>query len=528
MDRNCFVFRCLGALAGVGGLALGSGVAARAEAVQVSSAPPAAAPAAAELRIEGDQIKLTLDEAIAMALRRNLGLAVQRFDREESRQSIFQATGIYDLFGSASGSYTDSKQRTQSGFESPGSKTTTLNLGLSQLVPTGGTVSFGWQNSRNDSQKPPQLPPGVLYDSLFYRSTPTLSFKQPLLRDLGRLATDHGILVAEVNNDISRDAFELQVLSTVQSVENAYWNLIESREQLQVAYEALDLAKELHQTNKIRVDVGTLAPLELVQSEVGIAEREEGIIAAQAAVGNAEDSLRRLLNVDQGDAWTKSILPETSAVIERAPIELDQAIKTALETRKDLFEQRLTVKSKELDAKYFHNQRLPRLDATVSYGLSNGVDQASNILDQITSFPTWSVGLALVIPIQNRQARATSTIADLELEKAQTGLRDAEQAVNTDVRTAVRAVDTAAKQIDSAKISRTLAEKNLDAERKRYENGMSTSFQVLQIQNDLTAARSREVSAITGYRRALVDYYRAIGKLLEQTNVEIAEPEARR
>ncbi|MGE5233480.1 MAG: TolC family protein [Acidobacteriota bacterium] len=507
--------------AGIALAALATGAGAQALQVSSQAEEPAKAP---ELRVEDGKLLLTVDEAIAMALRRNLGIAVQRFDREEARQGIFQATGVYDLFGSASAGYSDSKQATQSGFESGRFKTSTFNLGLSQLIATGGTMSLGWQSSRSDSGRPPQLPPGVQYNSVFVKTAPTLTFKQPLLRDLGRLATEHTILVARVSNDISRAAFEQQVLSTVQSVENAYWNLIQSRDQLQVAQDALALAKELHQTNKVRVEVGTLAPLELVQSEVGIAEAEETIVTAQGAVGNAEDALRRLINPESATVWTQPVVPETPAVMDREKIDLDQAIKTALDMRQDLAQARLTVKSKELDATYFHNQRKPRLDATVSYGLSNGTEQVSTVFDQITRFPTWSVGLALAIPIQNRTARAQSTIADLELDKAKAGLQDFELQVITDVRTAVRTVETAGKQIESAKISRTLAEKNLDAERKRYENGMSTSFQVLQIQNDLIAAKGREVTAITGYRKALVDYERATGTLLQQLHVEITEP----
>ncbi len=524
MIRNCFILRrlAISATAAAVALSAAAGVA-RAQALEVSSSAlePAKAP---ELPVKDGKVLLTLDDAITIALRRNLGLAVQRYDREEARQGIFQNLGIYDLLGTANASYSDSKQATQSGFESGQFKTTDLNLGLSQLFATGGNLSFGWQSSRSQSSRPPQLPAGVQYNSVFVKTAPTLTLTQPLLRNLGRLATEHGILVAQVSNDISRAAFEQQVLGTVQSVENAYWNLIQARDQLQVANEALDLAKELHQTNKIRVEVGTLAPLELVQSEVGIAEAEETIVTDQAAVGNAEDALRRLLNPASNDVWTQPVEPQTPAAMDRATIDLDQSIKTALADRQDLQQARLTVKSKEFDSTYFHNQAKPRLDATVSYGLSNGTEQVSTMLDAITRYPTWTVGLALQIPIQNRAAKAQATVADLELDKAKAGLQDFEQQVVTDVRTAVRAVETAGKQIDSAKISRTLAEKNLDAERKRYENGMSTSFQVLQIQNDLTAAKGREVTAITSYRKALVDYERAVGSLLKEVHVEIAEP----
>jgi outer membrane protein TolC len=298
--------------------------------------------------------------------------------------------------------------------------------------------------------------------------------------------------------------------------------------------------------NQIRVDVGTLAPLELVQSEVGIATREEDIIRAGAAVEDAADSLRRLLNVDEGRLWELAIVPDTSPETERVAIDVAAAMAAARQERPDLESQRLAVRTKDIDAAYFRNQRRPQLDLSASYGYS-GVGGAqlvrdpatgevvrslpggySDAVEQVTrvDFPTWSFGLTFSLPLQNRAARAQSTIADLELEEAKTALQDLEQLVLTEVRTAARAVDTAAKQIDSARVSSRLAEKNLDAERKRYENGMSTSFQVLQIQEDLSGARSREVSAVATYRRALVEYYRAIGRLLAENRVELVEETA--
>ena len=138
-------------------------------------------------------------------------------------------------------------------------------------------------------------------------------------------------------------------------------------------------------------------------------------------------------------------------------------------------------------------------------------------------FEGWNVGLNLSKALQNRSARAQSRIADLALNQGRLELRDLMLNIRTEVRTATRGVETAGKQIDSARVSRELAEQNLDAAQKRYENGLWTSFQVLEIQEDLTAARSREVEAITTYRRALLAYFRGIGVLLEQEGIELVD-----
>jgi outer membrane protein TolC len=140
-------------------------------------------------------------------------------------------------------------------------------------------------------------------------------------------------------------------------------------------------------------------------------------------------------------------------------------------------------------------------------------------------FPSWSASLVFSYPLQNRAARAQSAIANLAVERVETLLDEQRTLISTEVRRAARAVETAAKQIDAARVSREFQEKNLDAERKRYENGMSTSFQITQIQEDVTEARSREVTATIAYRTALAEYYRSIGRLLEQQHITIDDPE---
>ncbi len=505
-------------------LASCAGVAAAAE-VQVSTAPLAPIDSPAQVRTQDKSILLSIDEAVTIALQRNLGIAVERYSREASRLGIQQNLGIYDLGLSASAAYSDVKSEPQPGtFQGSETKDTRLNLGLSQLLPSGGTATLGWLTDKSESSRPADLLPGQKFEPTFYQTNPTLRFTQPLLKNFGRLQTDYNIAVARLNSDISRENFALQVTSVVQQVENAYWDLCGAREQLRVANEALGLAKELHQMNKVRVDVGTLAPLELVQSEVGIATSEENIITAQAAVGDAEDRLRRLLNFQQGEAWEETIVPETNPETEHPNVVVSEAISTAMTARPELSSQRLNVKVNEIGAAYYRHQTLPTLDANASYGLKTGVTSSGDLFRNITDFPGWSVGITFGFPLQNRTARAQSAIAAVNLDRAKASTQDLELQVITEVRTAARQVDTAAKQIDSARISRTLAEKNLDAERKRYENGMSTSFQVTQIQQDLTSARSREVSAVTGYRKALVEYYRAIGKLLDQSGVELVDP----
>ena len=495
-------------------------------------------PSAPELRIEDGKLRLSLEDAIAIALERNLSLHVERYMLETSRFGIMQSLGIYDFNSRVDLSSFD---ETSPAVSALGGADLQLNegqswdLGVDRLMPTGGTVSVDWNNQRNETNS------RFATVNPSYRVDFDVSFLQPLLRNFGRQTTERGIKIARTNLDISRENFEAQVIAILQLVQDSYWNLVEALQQLVVAEESLELARQLHEQNRIRVEVGTMAPLELVQSEAGVATREEQIIRAQALVGDSEDVLRQLLDL-QG-MWETTIVPVTDPEMPRLTIDLDESIQTALRERPEIVGKKLSIGNQEIDAQYFGNQKRPRLDLALRYGLNGlGGDvletdfltgevlfaasgDYSDAIDQITSgdFDGWSVALNFAYPVQNRFARAQSAIADVALEQSQAELEELELQVITGVRRLSRLVETAAKVIDSARASRILEERNLDAEQKRYQNGMSTNFLVLEIQEDLTAARSREVSAVTGYRRALTQFYRATGRLIEESGVELAE-----
>ncbi len=493
----------------------------------------------AELRVKGDEIHLTLEEAVGLALSRNLNLRTQRYAREQARLGIMEATGIYDfnLLAAISTSKVENPAASNlDGADVQNQKRSVLTVGGSQLFPTGGVVGVSIPNGRFETNSQFSL----LNPS--FDSGLDLSYTQPLLRGFGRSATDYGIEVAKVSSDISEQQFVFEVISTIQNVENSYWNLVAARYALVVAEESLKLAEELHANNKVRVDVGTLAPLELVQSEAQIATRQEAIIRARGVVGDAEDLLFFFLNIDQGDAWSKTIVPDTEAIIEHPPVDLNQSIQTALSSRPELLSQQLRIQSATLDQAFLAQDTKPRLDLKATYGLSGlGGDVVirnpdgtvastvpggwNDAFDQVTGFdfPGWSIGLELGIPIQNRSARARKLMADLALEASRDTAKQLELRVTTEVRAAVRGLETSREQLESAKVSTRLAEKNLDAERKKYDNGLSTAYQILQVQDDLTSARYRQVAAVTGYRKSIVEYNRATGALLASSHVTIVD-----
>ena len=514
-----------------------------AEQIEVSTrleAPPEGPALAAE----GEVLELSLDQAAEIALQRNLGLLLQRYDFASSLQREIQEAAIYDLNLTADTSTGESSEpatSTLDGASIVNSETSDFNFGLRQLTPFGGTAALRWNNSRNASNNVFRNPSPSFFSGV------NLSFTQPLLRNFGKRVTERGILLARKNTSTSQEAFELQVIDTLRQVDNAYWELVRARKQLEVSQQSLDLAKELHERNRIRVEVGTLAPFELVQSEAGIAQREGDIIRNRAAVGDAEDSLRRLLNLDQGAAWDLEIQPVTEPMVDEMDIDLQNALEMALQERSEVRQQQLELERLEIDADFFDNQRRPSLDLVVGYGSSavdgrffatnpetgnpdRGVvirdgdisDAFSSVFDREAD--GWSVQLNFAMPLQNRAARAQSNLADLALRQGQVTMSDLELQISTEVRSSVRQVEAAAREVDAARASRRAQEKSLEAERKRFENGMSTSFQVLQIQEDLAEAQSTEVRAVTNFRSRLVDYYLSIGTLLEERGIRISLP----
>jgi outer membrane protein len=485
--------------------------------VGTTAARPAGEPA---LEIRDNAVQLSLDQAVQIALQQNLGLVTERYVRTQARLRITQNLGLYDLLANSTLTATDTRNPAVNQFQGTQSNSQTFDFSFRQRIPTGGDVTVGGRGNRFETN-------GQFQSSLTYSPRFTFAYDQPLLRDFGRLANERNILVAQTNSRISRQEFERQVTTTLQQVVNAYWNLVGARQQLVVAQESLGLARELHERNRIQVEVGTLAPLELVQSDAAIATREEDIIRATANIGDAEDQLRRLLNLPSGPLWATPIVPSTAPETEKIAINVDEAIQTAYAERPELRTQELQLAQAQLDAEYFHGQLKPSLNLHIDYNLNGGAEDLNRAFNQLTGlgFRTWTAQLVFAYPIQNRAARAQSAIANLDVDRLQAALDEQKTVVATEVRRAARAVETAAKQIDAARVSRQFQEKNLEAERKRYENGMSTSFQITQIQEDVTQARSNEVTATINYRTALAEYYRAIGQLLDRHDVALDDPD---
>ncbi len=479
-----------------------------------------------------DGVRLTLDQAIGLALTNNQDLNVTVNAAEASQFFLFGNQGIYDPLLQAFGSRTHNDQPTASQLSGAVVLKTDLSDGggeVSQLAPWGATFTLGFAGNRTKT------------NSSFYEVNPsftaglTASINQPLLRNLGTLPTNWLIETARNSRDSAYQDFVRSVQVTVNATEQAYWDLAYAFENLKVKLESKAIAVELNRITKIKIDVGSLAPIDVVQTEVNVATADQDIINAEALIGVAQDQLKRQLNFDPTNWSAAAIIPTDPVRVEQQKYDLELGMKTALARRPEVISQQYSVASNQIRYAYYKNQTLPSLNLQASYG-NNGLDGLETLpdgtvvnggfggaVDQVfgRDFKNWKVGLVFSYPILNRAARGAEGVAHYSLESSKAQLTVLEQNIIVDVRNAHRAIETAEKQIVAAAKGRELAERNLDAARKKYENGMTTGFEVSQLQTNLSDARSRELNSLVIYRKAVAAYHNSVADILDWKGVRI-------
>jgi outer membrane protein len=479
---------------------------------------------------------LTLDNAIKTAMERNIGIQLQRYTTEMAGESLRSQYGLFDWLGTSSLSHSSSETPTSSRLQSTAQRLTIWDFGVQQVIPTGGNYRLSFNNDRSATAG------GFVIRNPTFDSNLGLSLNQPLLRNFGVDITRRGITIARNTLGIDREVFRGTLISTANDVEQAYLNLIYTRQFVDVVKEALFLARDQARITQIRIDVGASAPLDILQPRVQIATEEEALINSTAAVRSAEDSLRALLHLDPAD-WDRPIIPDDRVGYTPLEIDAQQAVTRALDLRPEMHELQLTTETRRVQYSYARNQTRPQVDLSLLYrtagiaGPALATDPFSGLPTNLQStnyptaiqqvvegtFPTWSVGFTIGLPITNIGARAEAKRAELDLAQSKTDEEQTRQNIAVQVRAAVRLIDTAAKDITATRAARDAAEKNLDAERKRYENGMTTNFQVLQIQQQLSDSRARELNALVTYNKAVAAYHAAVGDLLDVRNIKVEE-----
>jgi len=306
----------------------------------------------------------------------------------------------------------------------------------------------------------------------------------------------------------------------------ASYDLIFARESVKVQEKGLELAQRLLSDNRKRVEVGALAPLDEKQAESQVAARHADLLSAQRALGVAQNSLKRLIT-DAYSSIYETMLEPTEAIVALPPeIDLQESWRRGLAFRPDLQQVRLNIDQDLLDQRYYRNQRLPRFDLVGSYGhAASGPSQTFG--DAVSDFgsgefPFWTVGAQFTMPLGNTIPRTRYNSATISLEQSRIILKRLEQDVLVQIDDAARLVRTDFERIDATRQARLYAEAALAAEEKKLENGKSTSFIVLQLQRDLTTARSDEIRALTDYNKALASHSQSEGTTLQRHKIDLS------
>jgi HAE1 family hydrophobic/amphiphilic exporter-1 len=481
--------------------------------------------------------KMTREDAIRLAVENNPDLAVARYDPQISQTQVAAAKGFFtpnvlsgvqrnsaldppvNLFGSDQGTNTD--------FWS-------TNVGVNQQLPWGGgSYVFNWDSSRTTT------------DSLITSFNPALAssvqlaFSQPLLRDFKIDAPRAAVEVAKTNRLIADTQLREQLISTSADAERAYWLYVSALALVDVQQRSLDLALELERTNRARVNVGQSPPLDLVAAQAEAAQRRENLIVARTAARVSEDVLRTItLDSRRADFWTTHIEPADRSPVVGPPPDVDAAVRRALAERTDLDVARKEIHNTETTVKLTKTETLPDVRVQASYltngaggdrlirtggfpGTIVGTESTSfgSVLGQVftSDFPTWVVGLTFSYPIGQSTQEANFARARLERDQATARLHSLEVTAVRQIRDAAARVEQNQQRIETTKLGRELAEQRLDAEQKRFDVGMSTSFLVVQAQRDLAIARNNELQALLDYQLAVVAF-----ETSQQTGVGLA------
>lgn len=483
-------------------------------------------------------MELTLRDCIEIALRNNMDIEVARFDPRISNTAIDQAWGSFDPSVYLAARNNEEDRLSYFGYEVQGTESSRwLASGYDQTFTPGTNVSFDFFLRNNTSE---QSTGGESTSSDSWLADGQLTVTQPLLRNFGKDLNKRGIYIAQNNLDISHEVFRGQVIDVLNGVQAAYWNLKYTIGWLEVQKQSLERAQDLYELNKVKVEVGALPPIEITTAEAEVAARQVGIIIAENDVLEAKDTLRQVLNlaVELSD-WERDVIPVDDA--DFAPVELDwrQELDEAFAHRPDLTQARLDMKNKQIEIDFRQNQVKPDLSLEAGYGHA-GLNQDQ--FDPVTGervgtaslgdalkgmvdgdLMDWYVGATLTVPIRNRTAKANHAAAKLEKTKAELSLRRLEQQVVVEVRTAIRTLVSSAEQVTASRKSVQLAEEKLAAEEKKFENGLSTSYNVLLMQEDLVEQQSEYGRSLLDFKKAEYGLEAAKGTLLDYIGVEMAE-----
>jgi outer membrane protein TolC len=435
--------------------------------------------------------------------------------------------------------------------------TYTANFGYTQGFQWGTTLSAGFNNTHVTTNNPTSLLTPQLGSNFQFRLT------QNLLQGFGFLPNTRFIRIAKNNQEISDVAFRLQVITTVDQIENMYWDLVFAYENVRVQQEALTYGKKAFEDSKRQAQVGTVPPIQVVSAQSTVSTDQQNLIVAQNNLELQQLLMKNALSrsIEDPTLAEADVIPTSGMQLpqEEPAIPIQDLINDAIQHRAELVESRIDLSSRDINNKAVRNALLPTLDAFAYYGGSGvGGDinplvpscstspaskycytqstlpppfQASNsvgyggTLNQLvnSSAPDKGVGLTLTIPLRNRLAQSNQMRAELEYRQAQVRLHQLENQVRIEVRNAQFDVKQNRVSVQASQDAVDFARQTLDADQQKLKVGLTTQTAILQDASILTTAESNLVSAKAAYEKSRIELDRATGLLLDHANINVAE-----
>jgi HAE1 family hydrophobic/amphiphilic exporter-1 len=471
--------------------------------------------------------RLTVDEAVRAALENNLGVQVARIDPAIQDLAVAQANAAWfptltTIVQAASTDTPNNSFLSGAQGQETSNKSVDSNVGFNKQMLWGGSYSIGWDSTRSTttnifSNFSPQL-----------RSSLSFNYQQPLLRGFRIDTPRQELLVSRKNREIADVTLHQAVIQTSRAVRNAYWDLAYAIASLTVAQQSLDLAQESLRNTRARIEIGTSPPVDEIEGQAEVATREEAVIVGQAQIETAQDALRTLI-YDPKDPmfWTLRIEPAEPPTFQARTIDIESAVRTALEMRTDVQQAEKQLETADINLRLYRDETLPDVTANFNYGLTGlggtqflrGTGFPGPIIGQTqrgfttvlgdlfrNDFPSWTATLNVSYPIGSTPQEVNLARSRLAYSQMQTQLRDTELSVTAEVREAGRQALTNQRRVDTTGVARQLAERRLDAEERKLAAGTSTMFLVFQAQRDLAVARNNELKAVLDYQHSLIDF----------------------
>jgi outer membrane protein TolC len=502
--------------------------------------------------VSSNVLPLSMNDAIRQALQNNNDIEVAKDDVRFAETQLRSLYGVYDPLFSVTPQIIKNVTPQTSSFLGGGgaagtTSVTTFNVGpalTKSFEKGGGTYTLTFFNSRTStSSTNSSLSP-------FFSSNLSLQFTQPLLRNREIDASRHAIKVQKKRLEQTDSDFRQRTIAIISQVQAAYWNLVFALRNQQNQLDSLNLSRQNMKNIEAQISAGAKAPLDRAQVQTDIATRETNLFIATQNVSLAENSLKQLLLRDPSSPqWSAQITPTDAPGFDLAPVNLTASLEEARKNRPELRRLNLQKEITGIDIQYFKNQTKPQIDLTGTVAMTglagtpcipnpadpnnrcsapptNLVGGFGKDIRNLAGLNTYNitVGAAISFPIHNTTAKENLAGARIQRDQLEASYRSQDQAVEMDVRNAAQAVDTAQKRVVASRQARESAEQQLNGEQKLYEVGRSTTFLLLQRQNELTSARTSELQAQTDYNKALADLQRATAATLRINNVVVSDP----